>query len=119
MKEADSFVRFERQNFDMSAQVSGEATSTRILGIDWSRLFARQSGAVESVSPNLVSSLPIIGTVLSDRVAGYALYNMMQANKGYDVVFYPQYEKVVSRPIIIPIYTITKVKATARLGKII
>jgi len=118
MKEADSYVRLERQNFDMSAQVSGEATSTRILGIDFSRLFMQQSGAIDAARPGLIASLPIIGTVLSDKVAGYALYNMMQANKGYDVIFYPQYEKVVERPIIIPIYTKTRVKATARLGKI-
>jgi hypothetical protein len=118
IKEADSFVRFERQNFEMSAQVTGEATSTRILGIDWARLFTRQSTAINETRPNLVAALPVVGTLLSDRVAGYALYNMMQANKGYDVIFYPQYEKVVERPILIPIYTKIRVKATARLGKI-
>lgn len=118
IKEADSYVRFERQNFEMSQQVSGEATSTRILGVDWARLFNRKSTAIASPNPGLVASLPIVGTVLQDRVAGYALYNMMEANKGYDVIFYPQYEKVVERPILIPIYTKIRVKATARLGKI-
>jgi len=40
----------------------------------------------------------------------------MKKNPGYDVVLYPQFE---TKKFVIPfIYSKTKVKATARLGKI-
>jgi hypothetical protein len=44
---------------------------------------------------------------------------MMKNNPGYDVVFYPQYEAIVKRPVIGIglIYKKITVKATARLGK--
>jgi hypothetical protein len=44
----------------------------------------------------------------------------MSKNPGYDVVFYPQYEKHVRRPIlgIGFIYKKTTVIAKARLGKL-
>jgi hypothetical protein len=43
----------------------------------------------------------------------------MENNKGYDVVFYPQYEVTVRRPIGLGfIYKVTTVKATTRLGKL-
>ena len=44
----------------------------------------------------------------------------MKANPGYDVVFYPQFETVTKKPVIgIGLFTkITKVKVTARLGKL-
>ena len=44
----------------------------------------------------------------------------MSQNKGYDVVFYPQYETKVQKPALgIGFITkITTVKTTARLGKL-
>lgn len=42
----------------------------------------------------------------------------MNANPGYDVVVYPQYETKIERPIGLGIFKITTVKVTARLGKL-
>jgi hypothetical protein len=44
----------------------------------------------------------------------------MNVNPGYDVVFYPQYETKVFKPVVGIgfIVTITSVKTTARLGKL-
>lgn len=123
MREPNSRVNFKKSDFTFSAQVSAEASSTRIFGIDWSRLFAKTTGTVtkdgESLT-TLIATLPIIGTVIVDPTANYALYNLMEANAGYDVVFYPQYAKTVKKPFLGLgfLYKKTTVKVTSRLGKI-
>jgi hypothetical protein len=58
-------------------------------------------------------NIPDIGDYIQDQTANYALYNLMQNNEGYDVVFYPQYKTKVQRPIGLGIYTITAVEVTA------
>jgi hypothetical protein len=102
--------------------VVAEATSTTILGIDFSRLFTKKTGTIESGSAGglSIASIPVVGNLLSDKTANYALYELMSNNPGYDVVFYPQYETKVVRPILgLGFLTkITKVKTTARLGKL-
>jgi hypothetical protein len=67
-----------------------------------------------------LASLPVVGNVLGDKTSNYALYELMNNNPGYDVIFYPQYEVKVVKPIIgIGFLTkITTVKTTARLGKL-
>lgn len=123
MREPNSRVDFVRGDFEFSEQVSGEAKSTRIFGIDFARLFKKTSGSVEGGASgsitSILASVPVIGAAVVDPTANYALYEMMQANPGYDVVFYPKYETTVKRPIGIGfIVKTTTVKVTARLGKI-
>ena len=92
-----------------------------IVGIDWSRLFIKKTGEVQGGGSVNISfaSIPVIGSLTTDKTANYALYDLMTANPGYDVVFYPQYETTVVKPIlgIGMIYKTTTVKTTARLGK--
>lgn len=136
MKTPNYHIEFYKTDFDYSQQVMAEATSIRILGIDWHRLFKWESGHISSdrfaeskqdiaISGNIIED-PIVGSIstvipiLGDRgkgkVSSYALYNLMKDNPGYDVVIYPQYE---SSKFIIPIfYSKRTVKVTARLGKI-
>jgi hypothetical protein len=121
MKEPNNHVEFVKADFTLSEQVSAEASSTRICGIDLARLFSKTTGTVvkESLSPiPSVASIPVIGTVLTDPTSSYALYELMSKNTGYDVVFYPQFAKVTKCPLGIPIITKSTVKVTARLGKL-
>jgi len=124
MREPASAVKFTKSDFVLSEQLSAEARSVKIIEIDWARLFRKKSGAViQDQSSNItISDIPVIGSFLSfsDRTKGYALYNLMNQNEGYDVVFYPQYTTKVVRPIlgIGFILNITTVKATARLGRL-
>jgi hypothetical protein len=120
MREPNSRVEFNKNDFQLSEQVTAQATSTKILGIDFERLFLKKTASVEGGTVELISiaNIPVIGNYIGDRTANYALYEMMQKNPGYDVVFYPQYETTVERPIAFGfIYKITTVTATARLGK--
>jgi len=76
-----------------------------------------EGGASASIS---LASIPVVGNMVADKTANYALYELMSGNPGYDVVFYPQYETKVFKPILgIGFFTtITTVKTTARLGKL-
>jgi hypothetical protein len=136
MKQPNNHIEFYKGDFEYSAQVTGEATSVKILMIDWNRLFSWKTGdvsgetqptspinismgtqlAVDPIVGVLSAVIPVLGESAKGAVSNYALYDMMQKNPGYDVVLYPQYE---SKKFIIPfIYSKTTVKATARLGKI-
>ncbi len=121
MREPNTRVNLTKSDFTLSEQVSAEATSNKIVGIDWSRLFIKKTGEVQGGGSVNISfaSIPVIGSLTTDKTANYALYDLMTANPGYDVVFYPQYETTVVKPIlgIGMIYKTTTVKTTARLGK--
>ena len=123
MKAPNTLVNLEKSDFSLSEQLTAEAKSTKIFGIDFARIFKSKTGVVEgaggagSIS---LASIPVIGNFVGDKTANYSLYNLMDANPGYDVVFYPQYETRVIKPVLgIGFITkITTVKTTARLGKL-
>jgi hypothetical protein len=113
MKTPGNVVRFEKADFEFSGQVSGEATQTKIFGIDFARLFSKKYGDVQSL---FQVSIPVIGNFTGSVVNMYALYNLMNDNPGYDVVFYPAFEaKTTGLPLL---FTTTNVKVQARLAKI-
>lgn len=136
MKTPNYHIEFYKSDFEYSRQVTAEATSVRVLGIDWNRLFKWETGQISSdrfdqqtqnitVGGNVVTEtvagafsavIPVLGDHGKGRVSSYALYNLMKENPGYDVVIYPQFE---SKKFIFPIfYSKRVVKVTARLGKI-
>ncbi len=122
MREPNTRLNLNKSDFSLSEQVSAKAKSVTVLGIDWARFFTQKTGTVDVDGSNSISwaSIPVIGNIVSDRTANYSLYEMMIANPGYDVVFYPQYESKVLKPVLgIGFLTrITNVKTTARLGKL-
>jgi hypothetical protein len=122
MREPYTRINLNKSDFTLSDQLTAEATSTKILGIDFERLFTKKTGVVEGGGAAAISiaSIPVVGNLVADKTANYSLYNLMNSNPGYDVVFYPQYETKVFKPILgIGFLTkITTVKTTARLGKL-
>jgi len=121
MREPNTRVNFNKTDFSLSDQVTAEATSTKILGIDFKRFFSKTTGTIEGGAVGIsLALIPVVGNILVDKTANYALYNLMSSNPGYDVVFYPQYESKVSKPILgLGFLTkTTTVKTTARLGKL-
>lgn len=125
MREPNNRVQFSKSDFTLSDQLTAEANTTRVFGIDFARLFTKKTGTIEaggSVSSLInLASLPVVGGFVSgDKTVNYSLYEMMNANPGYDVVFYPTYEIKVVKPIIGIgfILKTTHVKSTARLGKL-
>lgn len=121
MKEPNSRVEFTKNDFTLSDQVKAEAKCVKVFGIDFKRLFTNKTGALSSGSQQINSaSIPVVGNFITDKTAGYSLYELMNTNPGYDVVFYPQYDTKRIKPVlgIGFLLKITTVKTTARLGKL-
>lgn len=131
IREANILIELNKDDFEFSEQVIGRAQCTQIFGIDFKRLFKKERGNTipSSISSeigseqrsaiNMYYNLPIIGQVLGDKTANYALYNMFSENKGYDVIFYPQYKIQVEKPLLFGfIVKKTKVQVTARMAKL-
>lgn len=121
MREPSAHMQWHKADFSYSGQVTGEASTTRILMIDWARLLKKETGTVTGSAASLIdlANIPVIGGLITDKTANYALYKIMQENPGYDVVFYPQYEVTNSFPGPFRIfYNKTSVKVTCRLAKI-
>jgi len=123
MREPNTRVELYADDFELSSQVSASAKSTRILGIDFERLFRQETGSVSRDGISAlpvgfdIASVPVVGSFVSDPTAQYALYNLMEANPGYDVVFYPSFKTTYEKPIGLPIFTISTVEVTAKLAK--
>lgn len=113
MREPNVRVELTASDFELSDQVTGEATVTRVFGIDWSRLFNEKAGETSGMK-NL--AIPVVGGFVMDRGANYALYELMQKTPGYDVVVYPQVESHGTNFLFL--FSTTDYKVTARLGKL-
>jgi hypothetical protein len=120
MREPNVVVKLVRDNFTLSDQVTAEATSTTILGVDWNRLKLNKTGNIDNGAGAFsLASIPVIGDICVDKTANNALHELMEKNPGYDVVMYPQYDTKTVKPAGIGFfYKITTVKVTARLGKL-
>jgi len=122
MREPNSRVEFQKSDFEFSQQLTGTATTTRILGIDWARLFKKEKTTITKDGTAAMidlAAIPVIGSYIADPTYNYALYDMISKNAGYDVVFYPSFVKNEKRPIGLGfLYKITTVEAKAKLGKI-
>lgn len=108
MREPNIRVELNADNLELSQQVSAEATVTRILGLDWGRIFGKTE----------IGTTPVLGAIITGG-ANFALYKLMQENPGYDVVIYPQVESHRHAPVLgTDLYSKTTYKVTARLGKL-
>lgn len=124
MREPNTRLELTKNDFNLSDQVSATASTTRIIGIDFKRIFTKKTGSVtkDGESNNInFSSIPVIGNYFSrDKTSSYSLYELMKKNPNYDVVLYPQFETKVNRPFLGLgfIYKKSTVKTTARLGQL-
>ena len=120
MREPNMLVEMDMDDFILSEQYTATATSTKIIGIDWQRLFNSRTGSVQGGSSVInFASIPVVGNLIIDQTTNYALFELMTEHPGYDVVYYPQVEKTHFRPVGIGlIYKETEVTVTARLAKL-
>ena len=112
-KSPANYIEFNKADFEISNQITGEATVEKILMVDWARLFNKKYGVIEVPTQAIYT---IIGSQAAFYPQRYAIFNILQENPGYDIVLYPQYEsKMTGFP---PFYSVTKVKVTTKLGKL-
>jgi len=86
MREPVTRVQLEKQDFVLSDQLTAEAHSTMVLGIDWKRIFKSNTGIVHGPSTflNLVS-IPVVGNYMSNRTANYSLYQHICELQPFDL----------------------------------
>lgn len=123
-----SYLQLRRADFEISEQKTAEAHTTQIFCVDWRRLFKKTKASSKDMLAVDVEwtqnySIPIIGPVLYDYVIDktteYAMWELMQANPGYDVIMYPQVTRKIRRPLGFGrLYREIDVTVSARLAKI-
>lgn len=115
MREANYQLWLHHEDLEFSSQVTGEAKQTKVLLVDWNRVFGRQwefgqfgnlpndpfspqlngnvsgVGTTESAAINFVVN-GIIGINNVSRVEQMAMYDLMRKNPGYDMIIFPQFE---------------------------
>lgn len=121
MREAETNVELHKEDFTISPQHTGTAVETKIIGIDWQRLFSQKTseeGASVAGPMGMTFNVPIVGAYVpkKNRADGYALYDLYANHPGFDAVFYPSFDR---KKFMIPIfYSRKEVTVTARLGKL-
>ncbi len=114
------YYEFGRNDMEVSEQKTATAEQTKILGIDFARLFNKETANFNSAGYAGAAdglTIPVVGALMDPTtVQNYALYNLISKEPGYDFVVYPRFEQQSSG---IPfIFVTTKSKVTARLGKL-
>jgi hypothetical protein len=112
----EPLVRFDLNANDMelSDPVTGTATSVRILGIDWERLFSNSYAS---------TGVYVIGDIMNSAfsvVPGskeFAIYDMIEKNPGWDFVVYPQYHTDTYHVLGL-LYSRSTTTVTARMGRL-
>jgi hypothetical protein len=109
IKESAIQINFNRNDFELTEQISANATQVKVFGIDWKRLFHKETGSLGKAS--------VFGT--STRLSvpdAYAISELLKNNPGYDVVFYPYFERKHKSFLIF--FSKNEVLVKARLAKI-
>ena len=103
MKEPNVLVKLTPADYTLSEPVTAEVSVTYIFGIDFEHLFNDKS-----------AHTGILGSVLNTHAQSIAIYEVLEANPGYDFVMYPQFK---SESHGIPLFEKETVTVTCRLGK--
>lgn len=114
-------VQYElgRNDMEFSERKSASASQTKIIGIDFGRLFKAESSVFNSAGYTVAEGgIPIVGSFVNPtQVQNYALYNLLsKEGDGYDFILYPKFtEKSSGIPFI---FVKTTATVEARMGKI-
>lgn len=109
IKESYINVDFNRNDFEFSDQLSATGIQVKVFGVDWKRLFHKESGSFTKAS--------VMGSHVKLSTAdSYAISELLKTYPGYDVVFYPYFERKHKSFLIF--FSKNEVHVKARLAKI-
>ena len=116
-KNETTFVELNKSDLELSERKSAEASEVRVLGINFSGIFNRESANFDADGYALRNRVPIIGSSFSiTRVQNNALYNLIKTDEDYDFIMYPRFTERTKKVLFF--YKKTETKASARLGKL-
>ncbi|RYD55562.1 MAG: hypothetical protein EOP56_15725 [Sphingobacteriales bacterium] len=111
MSDANTRLNLTTKDMTISEPYGGTAEQTKILGIDWSRLFGYKAGYKTSGSYAMMGW----GGQLTP-VENFAVHDMMERHPNFDAVIYPSFKK--KQFTFLFFYQKTTVDVSARLGKL-
>lgn len=112
--DSNSHVEFESKDWTITAPYGAQGEVTRILGVDWARLFKSKTGSIGGAG---AFSIPIVGSfVMPTSADEYAMYDLLKRYPGYDAIFYPQFKRKTFNFLGIYVHSTSEVKA--RLGRL-
>jgi hypothetical protein len=93
MREPNTRVELYKSDFTLSGQVTAEAKTVKVLGIDFERLFTKKTGVVEGSGSSLISlaSIPVIGNFIFETII------LASKENNYDKI--PEYTKNLKKII--------------------
>lgn len=103
MKEPNAYIELKAADYTLSEPVTAEVKVTYIFGIDFAHLFVTKA-----------ANAGVFGTLLGNSTQSMAIYEVLEANPGWDFIMYPQF-KTESHGI--PFFETETVTVTCRLGK--
>lgn len=105
-------IQLKPEHLEVTAPMEATAVTTRIIGVDWERLFSKRTATIRGTVYSSIVSF--------DKTDEYAIFNLLRQNEGYDMVLYPKFERVERKPVlgIGMIYSVTEVKVSARMAKL-
>lgn len=114
---ADTQLQIRPFDLDITSSRTASATVTRVVGIDFMRLFSVKGA---NFSRNGVANsypIPVIGNEVVSPDQFYALHALIEENNGmeYDMVLYPKFERKITSFIV---FSITQTTVTAKFAKL-
>lgn len=117
MQNSDTQLQLRPFDLEISDTKTASASVTRVIGIDFSRLF-KVDGA--NFSRNGIASgfmVPVLGAEIVSADQQYALRSLIEDHNGtgYDMVLYPKFQQKITSFIV---FTKTETTVTARFAKL-
>lgn len=109
----DTKLNFNKADIKVGPAVTGEATHTKLFGINFARLFTSFKGNVDDGSSVAASSIPVIGGLLAPAACTEATFNALQKAPEADFLMSPRVENKSSWMIIVSTQTC---KVSAKTG---
>lgn len=108
IKNPSNYIEFTKNDFEYTKQVSSSSSVDFLFGFSLTN--TRKKGKFSR------GTTAIVGFSLSklSKAENMAIYDLLKANPGYDVVLYPKFDTKMSGFIL----TKAEVKVTARLAKL-
>lgn len=115
MMNANTELQLRKFDLDITEQRTASLTVTRILGIDFSRLFNVEGAGFDKNGSALIPIVGLPGMTGPSVEERYVLRKLIDDNSGtsYDMIMYPKFEMHKKNMIFI---STTDVKVTARFA---
>lgn len=118
MANADTQLQLRKFDLDITDQKTATAMVTKIIGIDFQRLFNVDGANYSRNGYAAGLAIPVIGAEIVTSDQAYALRNLINDHMGteYDMIMYPKFQRKMVT--YFGFYTVTETTVTARFARL-